>query len=146
LADNQTLLEYFVGDSSIFVFVVNKNGFHVQELKKNFPLENWVQQMRKGIYAYLTHSNDPSDSLYVRSYDYSAKQYVEAASQLYDKLIAPIKDKLSDNAIILGDNAHVTDKLSRFSIEQNRDFLYFQEQPKNHWYPGAGNGFSFTRR
>lgn len=57
-----------------------------------------------------------------------------------------IKDKLSDNAIILGDNAHVTDKLSRFSIEQNRDFLYFQEQPYNHWYPGAGNGFSFTRR
>jgi predicted O-methyltransferase YrrM len=57
-----------------------------------------------------------------------------------------IKDKLSDNAIILGDNAHVTDKLSRFSIEQNRDFLYFQEQPKSHWYPGAGNGFSFTRR
>ncbi len=57
-----------------------------------------------------------------------------------------IKDKLSDNAIILGDNAHVTDKLSRFSIENNRDFLYFQEQPKNHWYPGAGNGFSFIRR
>jgi Methyltransferase domain len=57
-----------------------------------------------------------------------------------------IKDKLSDNAIILGDNAHVTDKLSQFSIEQNRDFLYFQEQPKSHWYPGAGNGFSFTRR
>lgn len=57
-----------------------------------------------------------------------------------------IKDKLSDNAIILGDNAHVTDKLSRFSIEHNREFLYFQEQPKNHWYPGAGNGFSFTRR
>lgn len=57
-----------------------------------------------------------------------------------------IKDKLSDNAIILGDNAHVTDKLSRFSIENDRDFLYFQEQPKNHWYPGAGNGFSFIRR
>jgi predicted O-methyltransferase YrrM len=57
-----------------------------------------------------------------------------------------IKDKLSDNAIIIGDNAHVTDKLSRFSIENDRDFLYFQEQPKNHWYPGAGNGFSFIRR
>jgi Methyltransferase domain len=57
-----------------------------------------------------------------------------------------IKDKLSDVAIILGDNAHVTDKLSQFSRENNRDFLYFQEQPKNHWYPGAGNGFSFVRK
>lgn len=56
-----------------------------------------------------------------------------------------IKDKLSENAFILGDNAHVTDKLSVFSNETNRKFIFFQEKPQNHWYPGAGIGISFKK-
>jgi predicted O-methyltransferase YrrM len=54
-----------------------------------------------------------------------------------------IADKLSPRAIILGDNAHVTDKLARFSRETGRNFLFFREVPANHWYPGAGIGISF---
>jgi predicted O-methyltransferase YrrM len=56
-----------------------------------------------------------------------------------------IKDKITDKSILLGDNSHCTDKLSVFSIETDRDFLFFQEQPKNHWYPGGGIGISFKR-
>ena len=55
-----------------------------------------------------------------------------------------IKELLSDEAIILGDNSHVTDKLLRFSSESNRKFLFFREEPINHWYPGGGIGISFT--
>jgi predicted O-methyltransferase YrrM len=54
-----------------------------------------------------------------------------------------VEDKLSDTAIILADNAHVTDKLVRFSRERGRRFLFFREEPKDHWYPGAGIGISF---
>ena len=54
-----------------------------------------------------------------------------------------IANKLSDNAIILGDNSHSTDKLSVFSKENGRKFIFFKEQPLNHWYPGAGIGISF---
>jgi len=54
-----------------------------------------------------------------------------------------INDKLSANAIILADNAHVTARLAQFSLENKRKFLFFKEEPKNHWYPGAGIGFSF---
>jgi len=54
-----------------------------------------------------------------------------------------ISDKLSENAIILGDNSHCSNKLSRFSDETGRSYLYFQEQPLNHWYPGCGIGISF---
>jgi hypothetical protein len=57
-----------------------------------------------------------------------------------------IKDKISDEAIILGDNAHVTDKLALFSLEEKRNFIFFKENPKNHWYPGAGIGISFKGR
>lgn len=54
-----------------------------------------------------------------------------------------IKHLLTDSSIILGDNAHSTDKLALFSSEENRHFLFFQETPSNHWYPGGGIGISF---
>jgi len=54
-----------------------------------------------------------------------------------------IKEKLSENSFILGDNSHVTDCLPKFSRISNRNFIFFQEKPKKHWYPGAGIGISF---
>ena len=57
-----------------------------------------------------------------------------------------IKNKLSTKAIILGDNSHATDKLLKFSIENERNFILFREEPKDHWYPGAGIGISFPNK
>jgi hypothetical protein len=50
---------------------------------------------------------------------------------------------LSPNSIILGDNSHVTDELRNYSYATGRKYLFFAEKPKDHWYPGAGIGFSF---
>jgi hypothetical protein len=54
-----------------------------------------------------------------------------------------IRSKLSDDAIILGDNSHVTSCLREFSIINQRHFIFFREVPRNHWYPGAGIGISY---
>ena len=54
-----------------------------------------------------------------------------------------IKPLLSERAVILSDNAHTNDMLLRFSEENGRRFLFFREQPRGHWYPGAGIGISF---
>lgn len=54
-----------------------------------------------------------------------------------------IRNNITDKTIILGDNAHVTDKLALFSFEEKRKFLFFKESPKNHWYPGCGIGVSY---
>ncbi|MGB7395452.1 MAG: class I SAM-dependent methyltransferase [Pricia sp.] len=56
-----------------------------------------------------------------------------------------IKPLLNEETIILGDNAHCSGKLSKFSLETKRQFLFFQEEPLNHWYPGAGIGISFNK-
>jgi hypothetical protein len=56
-----------------------------------------------------------------------------------------IREKIHDKTIILGDNAHCTDKLAVFSKQINRNFLFFHEVPKDHWYPGAGIGISFKK-
>lgn len=57
-----------------------------------------------------------------------------------------VSNKLSEFAIILGDNSHCTDKLLQFSLDMNRKFFFFQERPKEHWYSGGGIGISFKRR
>ncbi len=50
---------------------------------------------------------------------------------------------LSEHAVILSDNAHVTDALEKMARQTDRKFLFFREHPKNHWYPGAGIGAAF---
>lgn len=54
-----------------------------------------------------------------------------------------IRGKLGDRAIVLSDNAHVTGELLEFARRTGRRFLYFQEQPRAHWYRGAGIGAAF---
>ncbi len=70
-----------------------------------------------------------NDSEHDRDYEYNE----------YEEIIP----KLSAGGVILADNAHSTDSLLRVSIKYNRDFLFFNEEPRNHWYPGAGIGASF---
>ena len=67
------------------------------------------------------------------SADYEAREY------------QVIAEKLSAHAIVISDNAHVSDALCRFSEQSGRDFLYLNEQPLEHWYPGAGIGVSLPR-
>jgi Methyltransferase domain len=54
-----------------------------------------------------------------------------------------IRNKLSEDAVLLGDYSYTSDKLAIFSKESNRKFLFFREEPSGHWYPGAGIGISF---
>ena len=76
--------------------------------------------------------------LYISDSDHSAEYEATEYST--------IANKLSDLAIVLGDNSHVTDKLLEFSLATHRRFAYFQEKPFEHWYPGGGCGISYRRR
>ena len=75
--------------------------------------------------------------LFINDSDHSAEYEAEEYKT--------IANMLSQYAVILGDNSHCTDKLLEFSLEANRHFIFFQERPKKHWYPGAGIGISFRR-
>ena len=65
------------------------------------------------------------------SADYEAREY---------ETIAP---HLSDRSVILGDNAHVTERLAAFAESTGRRFVFFKEQPADHFYLGAGIGIAF---
>jgi predicted O-methyltransferase YrrM len=83
----------------------------------------------------LTKFNDKID-IFINDSDHS-EEYE------YDEYIT-VKNKLNDDAIILGDNSHCTDKLLEFSNYTNRKFIFWCEKPVDHWYAGGGIGFSFN--
>lgn len=101
LEEDQSLLEYLVGDSSIFLFLIQTDTFEIHEIKHDFPLAEWVQQLTKdGIYGYHT---TPEAERTRRLQETTFVNYTEAAQQLYQKLIAPVAGRLTDNLIIIPD-------------------------------------------
>ncbi len=75
---------------------------------------------------------------FIHDSDHSAEH--EAAE------FSAITPNLNEGALLLSDNAHVTDVLADWSRAHSRPFLYFQEVPANHWYSGAGIGASWMTR
>ncbi|MCB0520595.1 MAG: CHAT domain-containing protein [Saprospiraceae bacterium] len=103
LQPNQCLLEYMVGDSNIYVFLVRKDTFYVREIKHDFPLEQWVQDMTKdGIYGYYSLPNGDTLKTAEREVTCNAN-YTRVAQDLYQKLVAPLADKLTEKGIVVPD-------------------------------------------
>jgi hypothetical protein len=84
--------------------------------------------------ASLTQLNETID-LFINDSDHSA----EYEGREY-QTIAP---KLGAHGVILGDNSHCSEELLEFARATGRRFLFFQEKPQDHWYPGAGIGAAF---
>ena len=78
---------------------------------------------------------DKSIDLFIHDSDHSVQHEFEEY-----QIIA---DKLSDESVIISDNAHSTDVLPDFAVKTGRCFAYFQESPIHHFYPGAGTGIAY---
>jgi hypothetical protein len=77
---------------------------------------------------------DAEIGIFINDSDHSA-QY---EAKEYDAVL-PL---LSSRSVILSDNAHSTPVLADFALADNLKFLFWREQPANHWYRGAGIGFA----
>ncbi len=96
LQPGQSLLEYLVGDSNIYVFLVRRDTFYVHEIKHDFPLEQWVRDMTKdGIYGYSKQDNERKKE--------TTANYTRSAYQLYEKLVAPVADWLTEQVVVVPD-------------------------------------------
>lgn len=96
LADDQTLLEYVVGDSTIFAFTINRNDYAVTRLDKNFPLDSLVVALRAGITD--AHTN-PSDATRAQA----PRAYTQSAFALYERLVAPVRSRLRPRVVVAPD-------------------------------------------
>lgn len=93
LLPSQALIEYFVGDSVLFIFLLKKNAFHLERVAKDFPLEQWVTQFRQDIEAFQFPGSD-REAL--------CRSYTELAQLLFHKLVQPLtKFGLPENLVIV---------------------------------------------
>lgn len=90
LEEGQGLLEFVVGDSSLFIFLVTRDNYQVKQLRKDFPLEAWVDSLRHSIYE------NPDD-------DESVNRYIHFARLLYDTLLGPVAAGLPNRLVIIPD-------------------------------------------
>ena len=72
----------------------------------------------------------PKIGLFINDSDHSA-DYEYREYRIIEPLLGP-------DSVVPGDNAHAT--------ETGLNFLFFNEEPLNHWYPGAGIGIAFWGR
>lgn len=84
-----------------------------------------LRGMTKGVDIFINDSDHSSE--------YEAKEY------------AAVERILSEDALLLGDNAHSTNELLYFARRTGRFFRFFQERPLDHWIPGAGVGVAFKK-
>lgn len=98
LTGDQTLLEYFVGDSSIFVFVVQNNSRRVVSIPLDFDLKDWVKKCLEGINGYYTATDKPKGL-----YEKTVLQYAQYGHDLYTKLVEPVAGFLKKEVIIIPD-------------------------------------------
>lgn len=94
LSNKAVMLDYFVGDKNIYVLKIVKDGIEIKKIKKDFPLEKWVAEMRDGIidWKYGPAKND----------EQNLKKYIAAAGNLYQVLIASLGE-LPGSLIIVPD-------------------------------------------
>ena len=100
LAPDEALLEYFIGDNSIFIFVFRADTFIIQEVKRDFPLEDWIEHLRQGLYGYYAPEKS---ELPMPLYEASVNKYGEFAQKIYQKIFAPVQDWLPEKVIVVPD-------------------------------------------
>ncbi|WP_170110647.1 CHAT domain-containing protein [Flavilitoribacter nigricans] len=88
LPRDQAMIEYQVGDSTIFVFLVTTDEVRLIPIKYDFPLESWIEQVRKHITGTMPYNMD---------------NFREPAHLLYQKLIRPLADELPERLVIVPD-------------------------------------------
>ncbi len=92
LTPDHSLIEYFVADTSTFVFVINKDKASMAELPIGVDtLAKKVSLLRKYIHAYYTDTKQQTGDTYQKALtDYTFLGY-----DLYQKIVQPIENQLA---------------------------------------------------
>ncbi|MBK8426730.1 MAG: CHAT domain-containing protein [Lewinellaceae bacterium] len=96
---DRALVEYFMADSAVFVFVITRDVFQGIRLAKNFPLESWVSDFRNSIQAYPGASGPAAATL--------SATYADRAYRIFQSVVAPVQAAvaLPEKLIIIPDGA-----------------------------------------
>lgn len=83
LNERTTVINYFYGDSTIYIFVLSKNSLEVQKLKRTAQIEKAIQKFRFAV----------QNSNYV--------DYIKNGYFLYEKLVSPAKKWIAGQDLVI---------------------------------------------
>ncbi len=81
---------------------------------------------------------DKAVDLFINDSDHSATY----EAREYEAILP----KMSENGIIVSDNAELADSLHQFSRRHRRAFLFWRETPAQHWFSGTSIGISLPTK
>lgn len=99
LANNQSIIEYFITDSHIYTFLIKKDTFKVFKLEKPKGLEEKVNQFRTSLYSY----RPPSLNETAINNDSLISVTNQSGLFLYESLLKPFKNELTKKITIIAD-------------------------------------------
>lgn len=99
LAPDQTLIEYLLGDVNLYAFVIRADTFLIVELNRDGQLETNIRHFNEAIYE-CQSGIDPQCNQ-----DRNNQIIASLGHELYQQLIAPIEEELSERLVIIPDGA-----------------------------------------
>ncbi len=81
LDDDEVLLEYFLGDSTLFIFTIDKNNYN--------------------IYSGIPPKNSTIKKLNNSIYNQDKDKYLESSYSLYSQLIEPVEEKIKEKQVLI---------------------------------------------
>jgi CHAT domain-containing protein/tetratricopeptide (TPR) repeat protein len=133
LEPGQALLEYFAGDKAVYAFLVTSDTLLVHEIPLDFPLENWIDSLRLGLYGYYAAPDSARTPQLLES---SVNKYLRFARLLCEKLVTPLEPLLPERLVVVPDgpigyipfDALLSDSPKNISNFKGYDFLLKRHQ------------------
>nr|MBX2875498.1 CHAT domain-containing protein [Saprospiraceae bacterium] len=98
LKGDKGLIEYFLGQEHLYIFVLTADEKQLFKVPSDFPLERWMANIREAITAFPTASTESANIFLEVFADYTHR--------IYEKVFAPLtKQKLPKELIIIPDGA-----------------------------------------
>lgn len=98
LTSGQTLLEYFTGDSAVFVFVIRQHDARMITIPADHSWTDWVKKLRRNLTGYYHPERNQQIDYYQ-----SVLGYAEAAQVLFRQFVLPIVPFLGEEVLIVPD-------------------------------------------
>ena len=122
LEEGQVLLEYFISEEKICVFIISKNDFQKQIIARDFPLEDWSNLLINS----LLNPNFVGPDFERRN-----EAFVEKSNLLFEKIFAPLeKFNLPERLLIKPDGVLKKLPFEVFLTAPPKDLLDYE----NHDY------------
>lgn len=138
---SKTILEYYVGPSSVFVFLIQKDEVDLISIPLKDDIDDVIASMQEGIYAYFLSAQEQKSKLNIEAL---TQLYIRSAHALYNQLIRPIEDRITEAPLVIPDEKLQFIPFGLLLPEAPKNSRNFSSYP--YWIKDKKIGYAFSLR